>query len=203
MITVQVRLQIPAISFNKSTARLESVSKDRASERNFWGASVGDGKGDLMTSSEKLMRSPRDHIWWQKYIKTYETHSKECTSARCPSTYFSHISHQPNPGGSPTVNGASTYRSWLAWLIEVEISEKKHRKGKKRWEKQGKSFFHCCWWPISAQQDRVEKHMGRHAVCFHTTWSGYMQHIVRELESGVTIQSDQEGILDLKVFFSW
>ena len=33
------------------------------------------------------------------------------SSARCPSTYFSHISHQPNPGGSPTANGASTYRS--------------------------------------------------------------------------------------------
>ena len=29
------------------------------------------------------------------------------TSARCPSTYFSLVSHQPNPGGSPTVNGAS------------------------------------------------------------------------------------------------
>ena len=31
-------------------------------------------------------------------------------SAKQSSTYFSHFSHQPNSGGSPIVNGGSTYK---------------------------------------------------------------------------------------------
>ena len=37
--------------------------------------------------------------------------STPSTSARWSSTYFSHVSHQPNSSGSPTVNGGSTYKS--------------------------------------------------------------------------------------------